>query len=395
MRSTPLAIARKTLLTLALSVLVGCDGPTPRPSEDAGRFDARAAIDAAPPEAVLDAGGGTADAGQDGGPAERARVFPGRTWANRTPEEAGMDPAVVDAFVASIGGSGCLVRDGYMIRSWGDPTARGDWASAAKPVTSTMLFFAVEEGRLASVDAPVVDTGFALTGADRGITFRHLANMTSGYARREPPGAAWAYNDIAINLYVHALFDRVFDDGSADAAALGAARLGALGFEDGGIYGPSRGGYGVTASPRDYARIGWLWLNRGRWDDAQLLPARYFDEYVRPGVPGELPRTTGEDADYLDVGSYGGGSDQGFSGQGIYGFNWWFNAPVGTSSALTWPDAPLDTFVADGHGGREVVAVLPSLGIVVSARGDWGGSRPGDPSAGMNTRLAMLDAAVR
>ena len=32
-------------------------------------------------------------------------------------------------------------------------------------------------------------------------TLRHLANMISGYARPEAPGAAWAYNDYSIMLY--------------------------------------------------------------------------------------------------------------------------------------------------------------------------------------------------
>ena len=37
-------------------------------------------------------------------------------------------------------------------------------------------------------DQPVADFGWDLRPKDRGMTFRHLASMTSGYARPERPG---------------------------------------------------------------------------------------------------------------------------------------------------------------------------------------------------------------
>ena len=46
--------------------------------------------------------------------------------------------------------------------------------------------------------------------------------MTGGYARPEPPGAAWAYNDFAIQLYQKTLFDRVF---RADPVGSSATRI--------------------------------------------------------------------------------------------------------------------------------------------------------------------------
>ena len=95
------------------------------------------------------------------------------------------------------------------------------------------------------------------------MTFRHLADMVSGYGRVEPPGEAWAYNDWAIDLYLKTLFDGVFQE-RPNSAAQNAARLGPLQIEDGSFFG-SRDGYGLKMSPRDFARIGWFWLNRGAW----------------------------------------------------------------------------------------------------------------------------------
>lgn len=303
-------------------------------------------------------------------------VFPGESWRMRAPREVGLDADRLDQFAAALGGDGVVVRNGFLIKTWGRPERRRDWASAAKPVISTLLLFAVHEGRLPSVDAPVRPwvrkrwPGKDLVEKDRGMTFRHLANMTSGYARAEPPGTHWAYNDLAISLYRHLMVE-VLSESLNDAAL---RRLAALQFEDGDLFG-SRGGGGVNTSPRDFARVGWFWLNRGNWAGRQLLPKKYFDRYLEPDVPRDLPRTRGEGRDDLKVGSYGGGSDQDFHGQGIYGFNWWFNSKMAGRDELFLPHLPKDAFCAIGHRGREVMLVVPSLRLVVAARGDWGGVR--------------------
>jgi CubicO group peptidase (beta-lactamase class C family) len=300
-------------------------------------------------------------------------VFPGESWQTRTPGEVGLDAAALDAFARAVGGDGVVIRDGYFVKSWGQPARRKDWASAAKPVISTLLLFAVHEGKLKSVDDPVRPwvkkhwPGKDLAAKDRAMTFRHLADMTSGYARAEPPGTHWAYNDLAINLYRHVMIE-VLGDSLNDAAL---RRFAPLQFEDGDLFG-SRDGGGVNTSPRDFARLGWFWLNRGNWNGKQLLPEDYFDRSMRPDVPGDLPRTKQEGRDDLAIGSYGGGSDQEFPGQGIYGFNWWFNAPMGRSEELFLPHLPRDAFCAIGHRGKEVMLIVPSLRMVVAARGDWG-----------------------
>jgi CubicO group peptidase (beta-lactamase class C family) len=256
-----------------------------------------------------------------------------------------------------------------------------------------MLFFAVNEGKVASVDHLVKDLGWNLIDKDKTMTMRHLANMVSGYARGEAPGAAWAYNDYGIKLYKLSVFDKIFNEGSANNAATKPNRLGALQFQDGSIF-SSRGGYGLSTSPRDFARIGWFWANRGTWNGNQLIPKQFFDDYMKPGVPGNLPRTARSGSDYLNIGTDGGPSDQSQWGPGIYGFNWWFNARVGTSNNLAWPDAPADLFMANGHWNRELMVVIPSLGVVAAARGSWGTLSPGSASASMNRNLKLLADAV-
>jgi Big-like domain-containing protein/beta-lactamase family protein len=321
--------------------------------------------------------------------------YPGAAWETRTPAEVGLRVAALDALAGSIGGVGSVVRNGYMVYSWGDQTAKADWASAAKPVIHTLLFFAVQEGKIKAVEDPVKDwvlagTGGALRPEDEPMTFAQLMNMTSGYAVIDAPGAAWAYNDVASNLK-NKLVGAVLGGGPLDAQLL--TRLAPLQFQDGSLL-TTRGGYGLSTTTRDFARIGWFWMNHGNWRNQQLLSSKFFEDYRRAQVPGTTPRSAGPDVDYLNVGSVGGGTDQSEYGPGIFGASWWFNDTVGTSGLRAWPDAPLDMFQANGHWSDEIVIMIPSLNLLVAARGWWGSFEPGNPDSGMNRTLRLLTQAV-
>jgi CubicO group peptidase (beta-lactamase class C family) len=281
-----------------------------------------------------------------------------------------------------------------VVLAWGSQSEVGDVLSSAKPVLSTLLLFAVAEGKLRSVDTPIRDFGWELAAKDRGITFAHLANMVSGYARPEGPAKAWSYNDYAIMLYQKTLFDRVF---RADprAVAMDGARLGALRLEDGLEFRATN--RRMSASVRDFARIAWFWLNRGNWTGRQLLPRKLFYRYHRAHVPNGLPHTAkAKTYDYLGVGTYGGGSDH-FTeyGAGIYGFNWWFNGRGRLHpDRMTWPDAPKDTFMSIGAGGNCSV-VMPGLRtVLVCARGNWGTVAPGNTDWAANRCMKLLVEAV-
>ena len=320
-------------------------------------------------------------------------VYPTAQWAERPPAECGVDGAKLNALAEALGGRGCVIKDGYVVKTWGDEAHVGDWFSSAKPVLSTLLFFAIEEGLADSVDQPITDFGWELKPRHEGITFRHLGAMSSGYARPEGAGEAWAYNDFAIQLYQKTLFDRVFKAHGNEVAAA-PHRLGALGFQDGLKFNSK---HRLKASVRDFARIVWFWCRKGNWDGRQVLPERYFNEYMRPQTPKDLPETehNGIDDDYLGIGSYGGGSDH-FSdaGPGIYGFNWWFNDTGRLHpEVLTWPDAPKDTVMSLGARGNST-AFIPSLNAaLVCAEGDWGEVDGGKRDSKMNRALKLFAEA--
>ncbi len=333
-----------------------------------------------------------------------AAHFPAKIWEKKPPGEVGMDPEKLHAFISRLttlakdpadgpteeGEScGCVIKDGFMVASWGKPSQKTNWRSASKPMLSTMLFFAIQEGRLKSVDDRVGDWSWTMFGKDRSITFAHLANMVSGYTLKEPPGAGWAYNDFAIQLYALTL-DRVF--GGKGLNAPSGRLLKDLRLEDGDVFAKSMK---VETSARDFARIGWMWMHHGEWNGRQILRRDFFERYMKPQVPASLPRAAKRDPlDYLGIGSYGGDNNQWEPGPGLYGFNWWFNAPMPATGGLYWPTAPPDTFAAIGYGGHYMV-MIPSRNLLVAACGYWGSEGSGDPNSRFSTNLKLILEAVK
>jgi CubicO group peptidase (beta-lactamase class C family) len=304
-----------------------------------------------------------------------------------------LDEAHLTALATALGSRGCVIKDGYVVKAWGAQDQTADLFSSAKPVLSTLLMFAVKEHRAKSFDQPVAEFGWQLIAKDRSMTLRHLANMTSGYARPEEPGKAFAYNDYAIQLYQQTLFDKIFEE-TPERVFHDASRFGAMQLEDGFTF--RRKNRRMSASVRDFARVAWFWQNRGNWNGKQLLPRSYFDDYMRPQVPKDLAVSSNASTnDYLRIGSYGGDSNHfTAAGPGIYGFNWWFNAKgAGHPTQLTWPDAPPDTVMSLGHRGNCSV-MIPSLNLVViAADANWGEFVPGETESPLNQILRLIVAA--
>jgi CubicO group peptidase (beta-lactamase class C family) len=61
----------------------------------------------------------------------------------------------LEALAEHVRGWGVVVRGGTLVHSWGDHTCSADLASARKPIISTLLLLAVQEGLIESVDEPL------------------------------------------------------------------------------------------------------------------------------------------------------------------------------------------------------------------------------------------------
>ncbi len=137
-------------------------------------------------------------------------------------------------------------------------------------------------------------------------------------------------------------------------------------------------------------------LEAARWGREAVLPTALFDACIRPAVRAMLARTQGKGTDYLQVGSYDGGTDQTPHGPGVYGFNFWFNRSPAADSHPVWPALPADAYQANGMWNRDTVTVIPSLTMVVAVRGaKLGAFEPGKEDGVANQNLKLLVEATR
>lgn len=331
-----------------------------------------------------------------------AEEFPGAHWRTVAPAEAGLSAERLASFREIVGGRGCVVRHGVMVFSWGDAAKASDLASAFKPVLSTLMLLAVQEGKIAGVDAPVADVEPRLRtlngGKDAGITWRHLASQTSGYGWSERPGEAYAYNDFAITLYYDTLIHRVWATNNTEVLRRRLAEP--LGFEDAysfNAFGTNNRPGRLALSCRDFARFGLLYLRHGRWRDRTVVSSNLVDLAIHSPLPPRTPLTRGIDADMLPgQRSMGGGKNITPVGPGCYSFNWWLNTTNAAGQRL-FVDAPADTYVASGHGGKRALVIMPSLDLIAvwndSAINDHDRS-PGNPDTRNNRALRELVSAV-
>jgi CubicO group peptidase (beta-lactamase class C family) len=295
-------------------------------------------------------------------PCAKAGTFPGSSWTVLEPETLGLDRSKLDELKDRVNGSGMIVRYGYQVYSWGDIQEPQNWASASKPVVSTFLMLAVVEGRC-TYQSTMAQYHTGGTTKDRSIKFIHLANQLSGYSRGENPAVAWAYNDYAMNLYGYTLFYKVFEGAPRDVFD---DKFSFFQFQDSPWVSNSQFGRLTGVSIRDFARIGLFWLERGNWNGVQHIPAYYFNVLDNP-VPPSQPVSELDGPESWDFGTFGGGDNESDDGPGEYAFNFWVN----THEFI--PGIPSDVFMAVGHGGQKMCAMIPSLDLVaVGAQGFWG-----------------------
>ncbi len=331
----------------------------------------------------------------------RADALPGPTWTRTTPAKAGLDSRALETFTRFTQGRGVVVRHGLLAHTWGDASRRGDVASACKPVLAHFLFRAIADQRIPSLDEPVArweprlaelnpDLGFK----DRSITWRHLANQTSCYGLAEAPGTAFAYNDWQIALFADLLVNRVHNIpwAEVDSQLLHPRLTNPLHCQDNPSFTAHPNPGRLAISPRDFARFGLLYLNLGRWTHEFLLPPEYVRLATRTPLPPNLPRAGNQPAPMLP-GQRSLGSrripDNQTDHFGSYSFLWWLNG-LDHQQRRHWPDAPIDTFAALGHGGIRALWIIPSLDLVVS----WNDTVIESP-AQENQALRLLLAAIQ
>ena len=248
-------------------------------------------------------------------------TWPTKSWAVSTPEEQGMDSGGLARLIDTVGtrrqDSLMIIRHGKIVaEAWYAPYVEGvshDLRSVTKSVTGTLIAIALRDGLLDSVDRPVLDyfSDRQIANADdnkKAITVQHLLDMTSGidwlesvHTPDEPlmqmygspdrtgfvlnrpmsgvPGAKFYYN--SGNPYVlSALITRKTGRSALDFAKKELFEpLGITSAEWGQVdaQGVTDGEAGLSLSPHDMAKIGYLYLHNGVWDGKQIIPSSWVD----------------------------------------------------------------------------------------------------------------------
>lgn len=328
--------------------------------------------------------------------------FPQQQWLHAAPAEVGMSADKLDQtrhWLDENAGDRryrvVVVRDGKLVAEWNHRIGRDErlgMASAAKSIFSCMLGIAIDEGKIASADARVLDyypeamevpegegpkPGRHARPKDRDITFRQLISNTSGYLKPdEQPGEVFHYQTFGMNILTHAiskaygLYDVRDPEGSPGLRHLvdrklripmqgtweyslnnfdlhAKARLHIFGYYD-----------AVKANALDMARMGWLWRHFGLWQGRQLVPEAWLRQATQtaPDIRANCP-----------------------ADQWQYGYGFWTN-----DHAQLWPDLPRDGFSARG-AGDQYIAVFAGLDLVVV-------QAPGLPDADAPLLNRILDA---
>ncbi len=301
----------------------------------------------------------------------RTSVFPGATWEKvPNPELAGYRPGALDtltAYLQSIPTTGMVVTvHGRVLYTYGDLLEQSYLASARKSVLSMLYGNYVAQGRI-KLDATLTDLGLddrpALTVEEKQATVRNLLTTSSGIYHEasnpgdnlgdapprgsQKPGAYFLYSNWDFNV-LGTIFEKATQRNIYDAVEVDLARP--IGMEDwrrdlqvksGDTTRSVHLAYHMWFSTRDMARLGYLMLREGKWDDRQVIPAAWVRESTSPVVTSNQMNPPSVRENRL-----------------AYGYLWWIlEEPAGSMLA--------GAYSARGAFGQYIL-VAPRLDLVIA-----------------------------
>lgn len=344
-------------------------------------------------------------------PSPTPTAIPAWEWPRSTPEEQGMSSVVLAEMLRQIQAdqrdihSILVIRNGVLVlEAYAHPFSadvRHNVYSTTKSITSALVGIAAGDG-LIDFHTPVVDYFPEVIVDDprkNEITVENLLAMNSGIEWMEPlhsglsdlwgileaddpvqyffnpalvevPGAVFNYNSGGSHL--GSILVQQTTGERADRFAT--KRLfGPLGISDiawqNDFSGHSVGGTGLQLRSADMAKIGQLYLDEGRWQNEQIIPAEWVKEST-------------------SVHSHP-------SDQVGYGYQWWIR-PEGDFYSLGWGGQQIRVFreqrmvvvITAGEEGENILHNDLVDGFLIPAV-QAQGALPADPQA-----LAGLDAAL-
>ena len=305
----------------------------------------------------------------------RDDLWPGDTWPCSTPEEQGVDSRwLLDMLKVvksrNIGIDGLLViRNGRLIMEMYRYPYKPDTIhhvySCTKSFMSALIGIAIAQGKIKGpyqrIEDFFSDRRFAhFDKAKLTITLANLLTMSSGYEwpggmleqptlhqwwqspdwvqyvldrpLSDPPGIRFVYNTGCSHL-LSAILQRSV--GMNTEAFAKSELFPALGIKDwhwqADPQGITTGGFGLWLRPRDMAKLGSLYLNAGRWNRRQIVPAEWVAESTRQHIEAGAP--------WLSDG---------------YGYHWWVDGQ--------------GYYMALGFAGQYIV-VIPERNLIMVTAG--------------------------
>jgi CubicO group peptidase (beta-lactamase class C family) len=333
--------------------LAGCRGPQPSALPETAGSALTPTVAAAPGET----------------PAATAVIrpyWPTQGWRTSTPAEQGMDAGKLAQMLESVRQQNLdlhsllVIRKGAIVSEtyFGSttPETRREIYSVTKSFVATLVGIAIDKGLIAGVDQRVgeffPDRSFAnWDTAKQAMTLENLLTMTTGLnwpeadatfrqlygsrdwvkfvmdeAMRSQPGSEFLYCSGCSHV-LSAIIQQQAGMNTRDFAQR--ELFGPLGIADAAWDTDTRGipigGWGLKLTPREMAKLGYLYLNGGQWDGRRIVSA----EWVRTATQ----KHTESDG---DLG---------------YGYQWWTYPKWGTYAAL-------------GRYGQTIF-VIPELDLVV------------------------------
>lgn len=297
-----------------------------------------------------------------------AQYFPskGKNWETKLPAEVGLDAAYINQAVAFAqqneyagsrdlriatlesfatepyhelagpagkrgGPAGMIIKNGYLINSWGDIDRVEMTFSVTKSFLSAVAGIAMDQQLIGSVNDKV--STYVWDGTYDGkhnqqITWQHLLTQSSDWsgtlfgmhdwADRPPrsgsidewrfrmlntPGTVFTYNDVRVNLLSYSLLQvfrrpipQVLKTSIMDP--IGASTTWRwFGYDqswielDGqklqSVSGGGHNGGGMYISTRDMARFGLLYARGGKWGQSQIISKSWIDQTIKPSEAAE------------------------------------------------------------------------------------------------------------
>ncbi len=302
---------------------------------------------------------------------ESGTYWPTEAWRTSTPEEQGMDSQKLAQMLAAIQEqqlnlhSLLIIRNGYLVsETYFEPyrqDTKHELYSCTKSFISTLIGIAVDKGYIEGIDHRIVDffpdrTFANLDRTKEDITLEDVLTMRSGldwqdvdstfgamYQSQDwvkfvldkpmarPPGHLFNYCSGCSHL-LSALLQQTTGMNTRDFAeqvlfkTLGISNVN----WDTDAAGIPIGGWGLQLTPRDMAKLGYLYLRDGKWEGQQIVSTKWVESATQ--------RHTETDG---DLG---------------YGYQWW-----------TYPS--LEAYTALGRYGQTIFVIPGSDLVVVTTAG--------------------------